>query len=111
MMFFTPKMGTTPPGPMDGACVWLAPSIPARAPLKSLCPRESAVNITLSRNGGPLELAGCLLKTLTLAMGSRVHRTPLPIMDADAPVAMAMAEPLTAAYICQFPTLRFRVLL
>jgi hypothetical protein len=82
---------------MDGAGVWLAPSIPAGAPLKNFGPRMAAANMALFRNGGPLELAGCCLTTLTLATGSRVHRTPLPIMDAEAPVAMAIAEPLTAA--------------
>src|SRR5579859_2173559 len=97
MMLFTPKIGTTPPGPMDGVCVWLAPSIPACAPVKIPCGRVAAANMALFRNGGPLELAGCCLTTLTLATGSRAHRTPLPIMDAEAPVAMAIAEPLTAA--------------
>jgi hypothetical protein len=37
------------------------------------------------------------LATLTLAMTSGVIRMALLIIDAEAPVAMAMAEPLTAA--------------
>ena len=36
-----------------------------------------------------------------------MSRVPLPMMAAEAPVSIAMAEPVTAAYLCQFPALRF----
>jgi hypothetical protein len=45
-----------------------------------------------------LELARCCLAAKTLAMGSPVtSRMPLPMMDAEALVTIAMAEPVTAA--------------
>jgi hypothetical protein len=48
--------------------------------------------------GGSLEPARSCLAILALAMGSGwMFRMPLPIIDAEAPVAMAMADPLTAA--------------
>jgi len=37
-----------------------------------------------------------------------MSRMPLPIMAVEAPVIIAMAEPVTAAYLCQFPALRFK---
>ncbi len=49
-----------------------------------------------------------LLGGRTLAIRSAVtSRMPLPISDAEALVTIAIAEPVTAAYSCQFPALRF----
>jgi len=47
-------------------------------------------------DAGSLELAKRCLLDRTLAVGSGAMAT-LPIMEAAAPVAIAMAEPLTAA--------------
>jgi hypothetical protein len=52
-------------------------------------------------------LARCWANS-TLALGSvATSRSPLPITDTDALVAIAIAEPVTAAYFCQFPAVRF----
>jgi hypothetical protein len=48
-------------------------------------------------NGGPLDPTEFCLATLKLAVGAGVTRTPLPTMDTEAPVTIAIAEPLTAA--------------
>jgi hypothetical protein len=53
------------------------------------------------------ELDRCCLAATTLAMASTAKsRTPVPIMAAEAPVTIAIAEPETAAYICQRPAPR-----
>src|SRR5579863_3447736 len=100
-------MGTTPGEVIDGADVWATVSIAARAPFRNLGPAPClAMASTASlRNGGFPELPACLADR-TLAIGSGVTPTPLLRAAAVAPVAMAMAELLTAAYICQFPMLR-----
>jgi hypothetical protein len=55
-------------------------------------------NLTALVNGMFFELARCCLAAKTLAMGSaRLSRMPLPIIDAEALVAIAMADPVTAA--------------
>ena len=54
------------------------------------------------------ELAKLCLAARTLATGSPViSRMLLLMMAAEALVTIAMAEPVTAAYSCQFPALRF----
>src|SRR5579885_2417693 len=94
----TPKMGTTPPGEMEGALARLTSPTPARASRKVARAASCLASATLTafRNGGSLELANCL-ENRTLAMCSGAGRTPLLMRDAEAPVAIARAEPLTAA--------------
>jgi hypothetical protein len=70
------------------------------APLKNLAPesRLAMANLTAFLIGMFLELARCCLAAKTLATGSALlSRMPLPIIDAEALVAIAMAEPVTAA--------------
>ncbi|MGA2741925.1 MAG: hypothetical protein ABSG65_31355 [Bryobacteraceae bacterium] len=55
-------------------------------------------NLTAFVNGAFLELAKYRLAAKTLAMDSTVRsRMLFPIIEAEALVAMAMAEPVTAA--------------
>jgi hypothetical protein len=78
------------------------------AALKSFVPEFclAMANLTAFING-VFELARNCLAAKTLAAGSGViARISLPMMAAEAPVAIAMAEPVTAAYICQFAALR-----
>src|SRR5579863_311983 len=108
MVFTMPNRGTTPPGEMEGAPVTAALIFTSAAALNP--PREpcfAIANLTAFNTGGFLELASTLAARI-FAIGSAVtSRILLPIMDAETPVTIAMAEPVTAAYICQFPALRF----
>jgi hypothetical protein len=83
---------------MDGACIWL---VTASAVLEILLSAESCLamaNLTALMDGVFVELAKSRFASRTLAMGSGlVSGTPLPMIDAEAPVSMAMAELLTAA--------------
>jgi hypothetical protein len=55
------------------------------------------------------ELAGRGRAAVARANGSSgASKIPAPRIAADAPVAIAIAEPVTAAYNCQLPALRFR---
>jgi hypothetical protein len=64
-------------------------------------------NLTAFIRGAFLELAKCLADRTLRARSAPMSRIPLPIIAAEAPVSIAMAEPVTAAYICQFPAPRF----
>src|SRR5580658_1342271 len=110
MVFTVLKSGTTPPGEIDGACAGLACAVFARAAIENPAPAccLAMANLTALINGAFLELARYCLAAKTLAMDSAaLSRTPLPMICAEALVAIAMAEPVTAAYICQFPAVRF----
>ena len=97
-MLVTPQIGRTPPDSIDAACVWPALSIAAGATLRNLRPASclAMANRMAFTDAGSLELAKRCLLDRTLAEGSGAMAT-LPIMEAAAPVAIAMAEPLTAA--------------
>jgi hypothetical protein len=100
MMLTVPQRGTTPPGEMDGACAWLVRAAVTPAPLKNFTPASclAMANRTACINGMLLELAKVCLAARTLAARSAVmSRMPLPIIDAEALVTIAMAEPVTAA--------------
>jgi len=88
MVFAVPSSGTIPWAEIVGAAI--------------------ATLAAFSQGGFP-ELTTCFLVARTLAVRSAVmSRMPLPIMAVEAPVIIAMAEPVTAAYLCQFPALRFK---
>jgi hypothetical protein len=86
----------------------LKASAPAalKTPCRDCC--RAIASMTSFMNGAFLEPPTCCLASLTLATRSAImSRIPLPIIAADALVTIAMAEPVTAAYICQFPAPRF----
>src|SRR5581483_537805 len=99
MMLVAPKMGTTPPGMMEGAIAAAALSAFGRAALRNRCAASCRANAnrTSFRKGGALELPRFCFETRTLAVGSGVSRTVLAMVAAEAPVTIAIAELPTAA--------------
>jgi hypothetical protein len=98
MMLVTPQIGRTPPASIDAACVWPALPIAAGATPRNLRPASclAMAKRMAFTEAGSLELARRCLLDLALAVGSGAMAT-LPTMEAAAPVAIAMADPLTAA--------------
>src|SRR5580692_11396951 len=100
MMLVLPKIGTMPPGEMVGACAAVAWLIFMTAALIDNAPGPclAMANLTALIKGPCRVLARNCLAAKTLAIDSGVMSgAPTPILEAERVVAMAMAEPVTAA--------------
>ena len=92
-----PKMGTTPPVATTGADAGSVAEATEFLASRLFCAASCLTMASLtSCSSGTLELPNCRA-ALTLAIASGANRTPLLMTDADALVAMAIAEPPTAA--------------
>jgi hypothetical protein len=97
MMPDVPKIGTTPPGEIDGATACPVSRLAVRALRKDRWTASSrAIASRTSLRNGTVELAETRAARI-LAIASGTRRVPVVMVDAEAPVAMATAEPPTAA--------------